>query len=155
MLVAPSSRFLNIYPWSTRRLIRTTHQIAIKQILRQCPKGRKPFLQVIIDLTTLEKRGKFKALEQLIRVYGGKRGLHLVVLYLVVGQWRVPWSFRVYRGKDTPSPAQLALKLLNSLPTALTKKFQVIVLVDTAKGKCGIFTSSTQAKISCNFWSAL
>lgn len=128
------SRFLNIYPWSTRKLIRTTRQIALKQILSQCHKGRKPFLQVIIDLTTLEKRGKFKAEEQLVRVYNGKRGLHLVVLYLVVGRWRVPWSFRVYRGKDTPSPAQLGLKLVKGLPSSLTKHFQVIILVDTAEG---------------------
>lgn len=54
------SRFLNIYPWSTRRVIRTTRQMAIKQILSQCPKGRKPCLQVIIDLTTLPKRGKVR-----------------------------------------------------------------------------------------------
>ncbi len=69
-------------------------------------------LQVIIDLTTLEKRGKFNPFEHLICVYNGKRGLHLVVLYLVVGCWRVPWSFRVWRGKDTPSPALLGLKLV-------------------------------------------
>jgi hypothetical protein len=80
------SRFLNIYPWSTRKLIGTMRQTALKQILSQCPKGRRPFLQVIIDLTTLEKRGKFKPFEHLIRVYNGKRGLHLVVLYLVVGR---------------------------------------------------------------------
>lgn len=54
------SRFLNIYPWSTRQLIRTTRDYVLKQILSQCPKGRRPMLQVIIDLTTLEKRGKFK-----------------------------------------------------------------------------------------------
>ena len=53
------SRFLNIYDWSTRKIIRTTRQYILKQILSQCPKGRKPFLQVIIDLTTLEKCGKF------------------------------------------------------------------------------------------------
>jgi hypothetical protein len=28
--------------------------------------------------------------------------LHLVVLYLVVERWRIPWSFRVWRGKNTP-----------------------------------------------------
>ena len=76
------------------------------------------------------------ALEQLVRVYHGKQGLHLVVLYLVVGRWRVPWNFRVYRGKDMPSPAQLGLRLLQSLLKALTKHFQVMVLVDTAKGQC-------------------
>lgn len=83
---------------------------------------------------TLEKRGKFKLLDGLVRVYHSKRGLHLVVLYLVVGQWRVPWSFRVYRGKDTPSPAQLGLRLVRGLPTALTSHFQVLILVDTAFG---------------------
>ncbi len=126
------SRFLNIYPWSTRRVIRTTRQMAVKQILSQCPKGRKPCLQVIIDLTTLPKRGKFKAFDQLVRVYDGKRGLHIVVLYLVVGRWRIPWSFRVWRGKDSPSPAHLGLKLIKGLPKALTKHFQVMILVDTA-----------------------
>jgi len=57
-----------------------------------------------------------------------------VVLYLVVGRWRVPWSFRVWRGKNTPSPAQLGLKLVRSLPKSLTEYFQVMILVDTAFG---------------------
>lgn len=91
-------------------------------------------LQVIIDLTTLEKCGKFKSFKDLICVYNGKRGLHLVVLYLVVGRWRVPWSFRVWRGKGTTSPAQLGLKLVKTLPKSLTKHFQVMILVDTAFG---------------------
>lgn len=91
-------------------------------------------LQVIIDLTTLEKCGKFQQFEHLISVYNGKRGLHLVVLYLVVGRWRVPWSFRVWRGKDTLSPAQLGLRLVKGLPKLLTKHFRVMILVDTAFG---------------------
>jgi len=128
------SRFLNIYSWSTRKLIRATRQIVMKQILSATFKGRRPMLQVIIDLTTLEKRGKFKAFEQLIRVFDGKRGLHLVVMYLVIGRWRIPWSFRVWRGKNTSSPARLGLKLLTSLPKVLTKHFQVMILVDTAFG---------------------
>ena len=91
------SRFLNIYNWSTRGVVRTTRNRIIKEILSECSKGRKPFLQVIIDLTTLEKCGKFKRFQDLIRVYNRKRGLHIVVMYLVVGKWRVPWSFRVWR----------------------------------------------------------
>lgn len=47
---------------------------------------------------------------------------------------RVPWSFRVWRGKDTPSPALLGLKLVKRLPHALTKRYQVMILVDTAFG---------------------
>jgi hypothetical protein len=118
----------------------------LKQVLCHCPKGRKPFLQVIIDLTTLEKRGKFKALEKWVRVYHGKRGLHLVVLYLVVGQWRIPWSFRIWKGKDTSSPAQLGLKLVKGLPPALTKHFQVMILVDTAFGSVEFLHTVRQLK---------
>ena len=102
------SRFLNINPWSTREIIRIVRNQVLETVLKafsESGQGRRPFLQVIVDLTTLEKRGKFKEFENLISVYNGKRGLHLVVLYLVVGRWRIPWSFRVWRGKGTPTHA--------------------------------------------------
>jgi hypothetical protein len=102
------SRFLNEYKWSTRQVIRLVREAALQQIL-SARVGRRPTLQVILDLTTLEKAGKFKEFKHLVRVYNGKRGLHVVMLYLVVGQWRVPWSFQVYRGKDTPTPTQCAI----------------------------------------------
>ncbi|WP_445638314.1 Transposase [Nostoc sp. DSM 114161] len=38
------SRFLNLYNWSTRSVIRTTSACIIQEILSDCPKGRKPFL---------------------------------------------------------------------------------------------------------------
>jgi hypothetical protein len=128
------SRFLNIYDWSTRSVIRATRVRIIQEILSKCSKGCKPFLQVIVDLTTLGKVGKFQDFKDLITVYNGKRGLHLIVVYLVVGQWRVPWSFRIWRGKGTDSPARLELKLIKCLPQALTKNFKVMVLADTAFG---------------------
>ncbi len=128
------SRFLNHYKWPTRTLIRVVRSAIIEQIMSQRERGRKPILQVMIDLTTLEKVGKFPQLQDLIRVYNHKKGLHIVVLYLVIGNWRFPWSFRVYRGKDTPSPSQLASKLLKSLPSILTQSFQIYVLGDTAFG---------------------
>jgi hypothetical protein len=128
------SRFLNQYQWSTREVIKAVRSAARQQILSQLTKGRRPTLQVIVDLTTLEKRGKFKAFDKGVRVYHSKRGLHLVVMYLVIGQWRIPWNFPVYRGKDTPSPAHLGLRLLRSLPKALTQLFQVLVLADSAFG---------------------
>ena len=49
------SRFLNINPWSTREMIRTIRNHVVDQVLAERLKGHKPFLQVIIDLTTLEK----------------------------------------------------------------------------------------------------
>jgi hypothetical protein len=128
------SRFLNVYDWPTRACIRQVRSSIIKQILSECPKGTRPFLQVIIDLTTLEKCGKFKQFEHLISTYNDKHGLHLVVMYLVVGKWRIPWSFRVWRGKGTASPAQLALKLIHTLPCCLTKHLRVQILADAAFG---------------------
>ncbi|BAZ36674.1 hypothetical protein NIES4101_89080 [Calothrix sp. NIES-4101] len=131
------SRFLNINPWSTREMIRIIRSSVLQKVINSLSssgKGRRPFLQVIIDLTTLEKRGKFPEFSDLIKVYNGKRGLHLVVVYLVIGQWRIPWSFRVWRGKGTPSPAMLGLKLVKRLPLSLTQHFQTIILADTAFG---------------------
>ena len=131
------SRFLNINPWSTREMIRIVRNQVLEVVLKalyESGRGRRPFLQVIVDLTTLEKRGKFDEFDHLISVYNGKRGLHLVVLYLVVGKWRIPWSFRVWRGKGTLSQAQLGLKLIKGLPKLLTKHFQVMILADTAFG---------------------
>ena len=131
------SRFLNLNSWSTRKIIREIRRSILEVVLKALyeeSRGRRPKLQVIVDLTTLEKRGKFKEFENLISVYNGRRGLHMVVLYLVVGRWRIPWGFRVWRGKGTPSQAQLALKLIKTLPKLLTKHFQVMILADTAFG---------------------
>lgn len=83
-------------------------------------------------------------------MYHGKRGLHLVVVYLVVGQWRVPWSFRIYRGKNTPSPAQIGLKLVGSLPKPLIKHFQVLILIDTAFGSIEFLTGIRRLKYHVN-----
>jgi Transposase DDE domain len=137
------SRFLNIYNWSTRHLIRTTRQAVLQQI-SQHPPGKNIPLRAILDLTTLEKCGKFWHLstptedaerpDLWVRMLNGKRGLHLVVLYLEIGDWRVPWSFRVWRGKGHPSPSQLARKLLATIPVALTQGRTVIVQGDTEFG---------------------
>lgn len=137
------SRFLNIYNWSTRHLIRTTRQAVLQQIAQHPPRKNIP-LRAILDLTTLEKCGKFLHLstptedtnhpDPWVRMLNGKRGLHLVVLYLEIGDWRVPWSFRVWRGKGYPSPSQLARKLLATIPVALTQGRTVIVQGDTEFG---------------------
>lgn len=125
------SRFLNHYPWPDRSLIRTTRKALITSLLRhyQTKRGRRPWIRAIIDLTTLEKRGYFHDLG-LVRKFGVSYGLHVVVLYLVVGPWRVPWNFRIYRGQGHPSPSQLALRLLRSLPEVLKDSFRIIVLAD-------------------------
>jgi Transposase DDE domain len=144
-LKSPSSlsRFLNHYNWSTRGVIRTTREAILEQLQQHLPPAGSS-LQVLIDLTTLDKCGQFRhlatpvenaeATEPWVRVLNGKRGLHVVMLYLGVGSWRIPWSFRIWRGKGYSSPAQLGRKLLSTLPMVLTQRYQVIVLADTEFG---------------------
>lgn len=137
------SRFLNHYNWPTRSVIRTTRQAVLQQIAQHPPHPTTP-LRVLIDLTSLEKCGKFlhlstptldpEAPDPWVRILNGKRGLHLVVLYLVIGEWRVPWSFRIWRGKGYPSPVQLACKLLATVPIELSQGRVVIVQADTEFG---------------------
>ena len=144
------SRFLNHYEWSTRLVLRTTRHQVLQQIRSHLPGSGSP-LKVLIDLTTLEKCGKFRHLSDptedeatpnpWVRVLNGKRGLHIVMLYLVLGQWRVPWSFCIWHGKGTASPSQLACKLLARVPKTLTKRFPVIVLADTEFGTVEFLTA--------------
>ena len=93
------SRFFNHYDWSTRSVLRTTRQQVLQQMRAHLPHSGSP-LKVLIDLTTLEKCGKFRHLSDSteheavpnpwVRVLNGKRGLHLVMLYRVLGEWHVP-----------------------------------------------------------------
>jgi hypothetical protein len=132
---AALSRFLNQYRWNTRRLIRQTRRAAMESLMRydQRRRGRRPKLLVMIDLTTLEKAGRFQQLD-LVRILNKKRGIHVVVLYLVAGPLRVPWSFKVWRGKGEASASQLALKLLRQLPKGLMQRYEVLVLADGGFG---------------------
>lgn len=56
----------------------------LQQILARTRPGRRPTLRAIVDLTSLEKRGKFKAISDLIHILNGKRRLQLVIVYLEV-----------------------------------------------------------------------
>ena len=144
-LKSPSSlsRFLNRYRRSTCQLIRTTRaavleQLAVHPVLSNVP------VRLLIDLTTLKKTGRFWHLstpteddedsEPWVRMLNGKRGLHLVVLYLVIGERRIPWSFCIWRGKGEDSLSQLACKLLATVPKQLTQGRTVVVQSDTEFG---------------------
>ncbi|CAA9442488.1 MAG: hypothetical protein AVDCRST_MAG14-84 [uncultured Rubrobacteraceae bacterium] len=130
------SRFLNLYDWPTRAAIRTLRREVSKTLLERRKAGRRPILRAIVDLTPLEKSGEFEGLGGLVRVLNKKRGLHLAILYVELDGWRIPWGFRLWRGKGGASPGALALKLLRSLPRELTARHEVIVLADSAF--CGV-----------------
>jgi Transposase DDE domain len=95
-------------------------------------RSRKHVLKLMLDLTSLEKTGEFPELP--IHTLDQKRGLHIVVLYVVINNQRFPWAFSVWHGKDTISPAQLALRMLKRLPTQFKTLFQPRVLADGGFG---------------------
>ena len=126
------SRFLNRYGWPTGKVIKTTRW-TLKRLIQSYLKvhrGRLPIVYAVVDWTCLEKTGKYKGLETLVRTYNGEYGVHVALLYVSIGPWRFPWSFRVYRGKDTPIPTQLALKLLRQMPNEWRARFKIRVLAD-------------------------
>jgi Transposase DDE domain len=128
------SRFLNKYDWNLRVLIRILRQNINRQLLNLSTqkRSRKHVLKLMLDLTSLEKTGEFPELP--IHTLDQKRGLHIVVLYVVIGNQRFPWSFTVWQGKDTISPTQLALRMLKRIPNHFKSLFQPRVLADGGFG---------------------
>jgi len=59
-------------------------------------------------------------------------GVHLVMVYLVIGKHRIPWNMRLWQGAGTTSPANLALKMIKKLPDILKKQHRIMVLADGA-----------------------
>jgi hypothetical protein len=47
---------------------------------------------------------------------------------VLIGKYRLPWSFRIWRGAGQRSPAELALKLLSGLPAFFKQSFAIRVL---------------------------
>ena len=124
------SRFLNHYHWPTRLLVRLSRKLLLDWLLMASRRGRNPYLKVIIDLTCLEKRGRFLGLGSWGGAMNGKVGLQLVTVYLELGRLRLPWDIRIWNGKGSASPMTLALRMLASLPSTLTDRCHVIVLAD-------------------------
>lgn len=109
------SRYLNHYQGSTKAMWGQLRRLQLEQLLG-CRRQGRPWLRVIVDLTSIEQRGEFADLAPYMHTLGGTYGLHWVVVYLVMGKQRVPWSMRLWQGAGTASPAALALQQLKQLP---------------------------------------
>lgn len=125
------SRYLNHYLWSTKKLWATVRRHQLEILLGIKGRGR-PYLQIIVDLTSIEKRGEFPELEAYRHTLNDVHGVHLVMVYLVIGKHRIPWNMRLWRGAGTKSPADLALKMIKKLPKILKQQHRIIVLADGA-----------------------
>lgn len=123
------SRFFNHSQWSTSAAVRAIQEQVLR--LLHPRRGHPPRLQVILDLTSLGKSGKFPAFGDWLFFYHDTYGLHIVGLYLVMAErWRVPWQLRIYRGKGKTTPIGLGIWLLRQLPEPLRLRFRIQVLAD-------------------------
>lgn len=86
-------------------------------------------IEIIVDLTSIAKAGKFAELDGWIHTLDGVRGLHLVMLYICCGDLRLPWGFKIWRGKGTPSPSDLALRLVRQLPDEIRSRAKNVHLL--------------------------
>ena len=80
-----------------------------------------------LDLTCIEKTGKHIPFA---RVFNKLFGIQLVVLYACVNGLSVPLGYRIYLGKDTATPVELALELLGDFPASRFSA-RVVVMADS------------------------
>ncbi|WP_084047392.1 transposase [Deinococcus hopiensis] len=73
------------------------------------------------------------------------RGLHVVMLYICCGDLRSPWGIKIWRGKGTPSPADLALRLVRQLPLEVRSRAKRVHLLADAGFGSAAFMSDLQA----------
>ncbi len=128
------SRMFSQYPFPALGLMRVTRAFIEQQLWQHIKntKKRRPPLEIMIDLTSLEKTGAFPDLP--VSFFNGVYGLHIVVLYLMLGQQRFPWAIRVWRGQGTTTWVQHAVSMLRCLPNWFAQRFRIRVLADGGFG---------------------
>ena len=125
------SRYLNQYQWSTKELWASIRRHQMETLLGIKGQGR-PHLKIIVDLTSINKVGEFPELEDYMHTLNSVYGVHLVMVYLVIGKHRIPWNMRLWKGAGSPSASKLALKMIKQLPDVLKRQHRIIVLADGA-----------------------
>ena len=128
------SRFYNKALWNLHIFNQHLQKTALSRILtaRNQARGQARTVEAALDLSTLEKTGDFPDLP--VSVFNAVLGLHVVVLYVMVGNERQPFSFAIWKGKGFATPVMLALALLKQLKRALPDGISVRALADTGFG---------------------
>jgi hypothetical protein len=134
MSASSLSRYYNLDAWNVRAVIATMQSVILKLILLayKHSKGRAQILNVIVDLTTLEKTGDFPALP--VSVFNNVKGLHLIVLYVCIAGHRYPFCWALWKGKGRATLSDLTIALIKQLQRALPQGFKLRLLGDTAFG---------------------
>lgn len=72
-------------------------------------RGRKPWLVIRVDLTSIQKTGQNLPYT---RTYNGIFGIHLVVIHVSIGKLSFPMGHAIYDPSTDETPIHLALKLI-------------------------------------------
>jgi len=103
-------------------------QLARLKEYEQHKVGRKGWMLLRIDLTSIEKTGKKLPF---LRVYNGVQGIHLVVLHVSIGYLSFPLAYRIYDPSKSATPIELALELLSEFPAWCFAGWTCWLLVDS------------------------
>lgn len=123
------SRLLNQYR-DTQKLechLRRFQVEALKLHARRL-RGRKPWMVIRVDLTSIAKAGKELPY---LRVYNGVKGIHLVVMHVSIGKLSFPMGHAIYDPEREETPIQLAFKLICQLRPCLWPELYQYVVMDS------------------------
>ncbi len=109
-------RHYRVWRWIKKKG-REGYESVMKEGLGRLREVKGEPIYLVIDDTVLDKMWGYKT-AWVYRLYSGKhkrviRGIGVVVLMAVVGEWRIPLTFRIYRKEeDGKSRIDLALEML-------------------------------------------
>ena len=100
---------------------------ALKSHVRRL-RGRKPWMVIRVDLTSIAKTGKKLPY---LRVYNGVKGIHLVVMHVSIGKLSFPMGYAIYDPEREETPIQLAFKLICKLAPCQWPEVYPYVVMDS------------------------
>jgi hypothetical protein len=103
-------------------------QLARLESFERGKAGRKSHMLLRIDLTSIEKTGKKLPF---MPVFNKVKGIHLVVLPVSIARLSFPLAYRIYEPKQTYTPIELALQLLQEFPAKRFAGWSTWLLVDS------------------------
>lgn len=91
-------------------------------------RGKKPWLVIRVDLTSIEKTGKSLPYT---RTYNRVFGIHLVVIHVSIGKLSFPMGCAIYDPAKDETPIQLAMKLIQQFHPYLWGDMPQFLVMDS------------------------
>ncbi len=141
------SRFHNKTRWDTQVLTRAMQAVVVNIIIKSYKhtRGAGQVIKARLDLTTLEKTGNFPNLP--ITGFNAVKGLHIIVLYISVGNQSYPFHYAIWKGKGKATLTQLALALLKKLERSLPERFKIRAFTELSRRGAMVFLNKCSVPV--------